>query len=303
MEQTTIIWRFTDGKQGHENQTSGLVAALGCKRVIKVFDVPVSSLPSTPRLMFQALLRRKIQAFPSEKPDLIIGAGRSTHIPMVIAKIQNGGKSVVLMRPSVPHTLFDLIVAPKHDNVPFQKNLIETNGVLNSVQFVGEKNLHSGLILIGGESSHYEWNEKDLVQQIEQITEHDQNVDWTLTTSRRTPASFLQLIQNIPVEVVPIDKTDNNWMQEQFATRGQIWVTPDSVSMVYEALSSGGTTRVFHLEPSTGTSRVRSGLDSLIKDKIVVPFDAWKQEPNLQHQSVFFNESTRVADYILEHLL
>ena len=107
-----IIWRFTDGKLGHENQTSGLVAALGLKRDSRVIDVPIASLPSSPKLLLLALFRRKISDFPSEKPDLIIGAGRATHIPMVVAKSQCGGKSIVLMRPSIPFKLFDLIVAP-----------------------------------------------------------------------------------------------------------------------------------------------------------------------------------------------
>jgi len=198
--------------------------------------------------------------------------------------------------------LFDLVVAPKHDNIPIPKNIIETNGVLNSVQFIENKNLQQGLMLIGGESSHFVWDDIAIANQITQIIECDQHVDWTLTTSRRTPESFLQLLQEVSLRIVPVEETDKDWMNEHFASSGQIWVTPDSVSMVYEALSSGAITKVFHLDPTSKGSRVRGGLDVLIENGSVVSYEQWEQNPLTQQSPVFFNEAARVADYILEHL-
>ena len=302
MGQTMIIWRFTDGKLGHENQTSGLVAAIGLKRDVTVIDVPVASLPSSSKLLLKGLFRKKTREFPTDQPDLIIGAGSATHIPMVIAKSQCGGKSVVFMRPSIPMRLFDLVVTPKHDNIPFLKNIIETNGVLNSVQFIENKNPQQGLMLIGGESSHFVWDDIAIANQITQIIECDQHVDWTLTTSRRTPESFLQQLQDVSLRIVPIEETDKDWMNAHFASSGQIWVTPDSVSMVYEALSSGAMTKVFHLDPKSKGSRVRGGLDALIENGSVLSYEQWEQDPLTQQSPVFFNEAARVADYILEHL-
>ena len=298
-----IIWRFTDGKLGHENQTDGLVAALGDRENVRVFDIQVDMLPSTRRLLLNALFRKKIKGFPAELPDLLIGAGRKTHIPMVIAKSQCGGKLVVLMRPSIPMRLFDLTVAPKHDNVPLRENVIESEGALNAVEFVENKNKNIGLMLIGGESSHYRWDDTRIANQIKQITEQETEVDWTLTTSRRTPANFLKLLREIQIEVVPFDETDNEWMARHYAQSGQIWVTPDSVSMVYEALSSGAMTNVFTLQSKKKQSRVIIGLDELINNGCVNTFDQWKLDPSIQKAPAFFNESARVADYILEQLL
>ena len=303
MEQTMIIWRFTDGKLGHENQTSGLVAALGLKRDSRVIDVPIASLPSSPKLLLLALFRRKISDFPSEKPDLIIGAGRATHIPMVVAKSQCGGKSIVLMRPSIPFKLFDLIVAPEHDSVSLNERVIESVGVLNPVQFVENKDQHKGLMLIGGESSHFVWDDARIANQILHIAEHNPQLRWTLTTSRRTPESFLQHIKEVPVEIVPVEETDQKWMQAQFASSGQAWVTPDSVSMIYESLSSGATTKIFSLEPTMRESRVRRGLEALLENDSIITFEKWKQDPTKKQTSRYFNESSRVADFILEHLL
>jgi mitochondrial fission protein ELM1 len=297
-----IIWRFTDGKLGHENQTSGLVAALGNKHEVHVIDIRVDALPSSRLLLLKALFRKKIIEFPTQQVDLLIGAGRKTHIPMVVARSQCGGKCVVLMRPSIPMGLFDLVVTPKHDHIPPRKNLVETVGGLNSVRFVKDKDPKQGLVLIGGESSHYVWDDEEIANQLKEITSRDHNVDWTLTTSRRTPETFLQLLQNVPITVVPVEQTDQQWMTEHFSKSGQIWVTPDSVSMVYEALSSGAATKVFSLKPTSKESRVRNGLDALIECGNVITFKDWTQNTSKDQKPCFFNEASRIADHILEHL-
>ena len=298
-----IIWRFTDGKLGHENQSAGLVSALRRTQKVNLIDFPVDILPSSCVLLLKSMFRSNIKEFSKPKPDLIIGAGRKTHIPMVVAKAMCGGKLVVLMRPSIPMRLFDLTVAPKHDNVPLRENVIESEGALNAVEFVENKNKNIGLMLIGGESSHYRWDDIRIANQIKQITEQEPEVDWTLTTSRRTPENFLNLLREIQIEVVPFDETDNEWMARHYAQSGQIWVTPDSVSMVYEALSSGAVTNVFTLQSKKKQSRVIIGLDELINNGCVYTFDQWKLDPSIQKAPVFFNESARVADYILEQLL
>ena len=298
-----IIWRFTDGKLGHENQSAGLVSALRRTQKVNLIDFSVDILPSSCVLLLKSMFRSNIKEFSKPKPDLIIGAGRKTHIPMVVAKAMCGGKLVVLMRPSIPMRLFDLTVAPKHDNVPLRENVIESEGALNAVEFVENKNKNIGLMLIGGESPHYRWDGTRIANQIKQITEQEPEVDWTLTTSRRTPEKLLNLLRELQLEVVPFDETDNEWMARHYAQSGQIWVTPDSVSMVYEALSSGAVTNVFTLQSKKKQSRVIIGLDELINNGCVYTFDQWKLDPSIQKAPVFFNESARVADYILEQLL
>jgi len=299
-----IIWRFTDGKLGHENQTAGLVSALrAIQGDVTVIDIPVCTLPTSGTLLFRAFFRKKIVQFPPEKPDLIIGAGHKTHIPMVVAKSQCGGKNVVLMRPSIPMGLFDLVVTPKHDNIPLRENVIETEGALNVVQFVENKNMDIGLMLIGGASPHYSWDDVGIANQIKQITDQESDVEWTLTTSRRTPEKLLNMLRDIQIKVVPFKDTNNDWIASHYAQSGQIWVTPDSVSMVYEALSSGAVTKVFYLSPSSTASRVRNGVDELIQNKALQPFDLWKNDSTIEHSSCYFNEAARIAEHIKEHLL
>ena len=100
-----------------------------------------------------------------------------------------------------------------------------------------------------------------------------------------------------------IKDTNNDWIASHYAQSGQIWVTPDSVSMVYEALSSGAVTKVFYLSPSSTASRVRNGVDELIQNKALQPFDLWKNDSTIEHSSCYFNEAERIAEHIKEHLL
>jgi len=308
MQKPMIIWRFKDGKPGHENQTTGLDAALGNTREIKVFDIPVLGLPMFPTLLLYWLVRKIPASFPTQMPDLIIGAGRKTHLPMVVAKSLCGGKTVVLMRPSLPSSLFDLIVAPEHDDVAPGQNVVEVKGVLNGVPFVDNKDTNAGLMLIGGTSSHYKWDSRGIIDQISRIVEQVPVVHWVLTTSRRTPEIFvrslLEQIESDNITVIPFEKTDHAWMMDQFNKAGQIWVTPDSVSMVYESLSSGAVVRVFAIAPVDikNQSRVVRGLNELIEQEYVSTFEQWSSDPTHASKPKQFNEADRIAKIVLEQL-
>jgi len=40
-KQAKVVWRFSDGKSGHDNQSLGLVDALQRRIPIKIYDIPV----------------------------------------------------------------------------------------------------------------------------------------------------------------------------------------------------------------------------------------------------------------------
>jgi hypothetical protein len=48
---------------------------------------------------------------------------------------------------------------------------------------------------------------------------------------------------------------------------------------------------------------VRRGLEALLKNDSIITFEKWKQDPTKKQTPRFFNESSKVADFILEHLL
>ena len=92
-----------------------------------------------------------------KNPDLIIGCGHRTHISLLAAQRAFGGKTIVLMKPSLPYSLFDLCLIPKHDNPPKKENIISSYGSLNAMNIGMKKENINGskAILIGGPSRHF----------------------------------------------------------------------------------------------------------------------------------------------------
>ena len=142
-----VVWRFADGVRGHENQSDGLIAALARRTRVSVHTV------STPRnrrieVLWRTLLAVDYRTLPN--PDLLVGTGQATHLPMLAARHRRGGHVVVLMKPSLPVAWFDLLIVPAHDHLQARPNLITTRGSLNRIRPAAEKNHHEGLILVGG---------------------------------------------------------------------------------------------------------------------------------------------------------
>ena len=123
----TVIWRFVDGKPGHEKQSAGLIQGIESIRPIEVHEIDVRFKAFFWRQVFCGL-RRETPDLP--EPDLLIGVGHRTHLPLLIARIAFGGQTVVLMRPSLPYSCFDLVFVPAHDRVRRKANVIETRGVI-----------------------------------------------------------------------------------------------------------------------------------------------------------------------------
>lgn len=295
------IWRFTDGKPGHQNQSLGLVQAL--QKQIKC-DVREWKIPSTffERWKWRRNWNGEVQGL--AKPQLIIGAGHRTHTMVLRAQRQFGGKSVVLMKPSLPLSGFDLCVIPEHDRVKMRPNVLPVRGVLNTICKSGQQAINQGLILIGGPCRHVNWSDKEVIEQIAKILESSPHVHWDLTTSRRTPDSFLKLLvdkaftQNLTV--TPVSETKPGWVAKKLDFSRQVWATSDSVSMLYESITAGASTGVLHV-PWTTDGKLRAGLDDLIQSKMVTPYSAWTSGGFLPSPAVPLAEADRVADWIIKH--
>lgn len=296
-----VIWRFTDGKPGHEKQTLGLAHALLRHRVGECHDIPAADRGT-------ALLHWLQGRFPVgtalPAPDLLLGAGHATHFALLAARRAFGGKAVLLMRPSLPLSWFDLCVIPQHDQPPTRDNVIAIRGVLNDVQTASNGAPERGLILIGGVSSHYRWDDEKVARVVTQITAATPQVAWQLTTSRRTPDSFAAALpQPLPpnLALMPHTQTGPGWLEQALGQAGQVWVTEDSVSMLYEALTAGAGVGLLRLDDPRDT-RVRRGVEQLVAEGWVTPFDAWHPGAELPRPPQAFNEAERVARHILDHV-
>ncbi len=220
-----------------------------------------------------------------------------------IAKVRaHGGRAVVLMKPSLPRRWFDLAILPRHDGVAADAHTLLSEGALNRIQPALDAVPAQGLILVGGPSAHFDWDSATVCKQINTLVERTPGMHWTLTTSRRTPTDFAaQLPVSPALDIVPHTATPPDWLPAQFARCSTAWVTPDSASMVYEALTAGAEVGVFDL-PVNPKSRIGRAVSELADAQRITRFVSWCAHGTLHPNTYPLAEADRCAAWILEWL-
>jgi len=298
-ENEIIIWRLIDGKPGHENQSLGLVNSLKSKASCNCFDIKVS-------IPLEALFNLFTSTWSLGKnlpfPDLIVCAGHATHLHALAARRAFGGKAIVLMQPSLPVSWFDLCLIPEHDAYRGRGEYLETRGVLNPIKPDGQHHQNKSLIMVGGPSKHYEWETLDLITQVYELVKQNPNIEYTLTTSRRTPKDFISAVKRIHFSnlmIVPFADTQSGWVGRMLAESASAWVTEDSVSMVYESLTANVAVGLLNLH-TRRESRVTKGVKNLVSKGLVTRFDFSGMYQNKLRPVLGFTESNRCSNWILD---
>ncbi len=291
------IWCLLDGKAGHENQQVGFAEAIQRRTPCEIHRV---SLAGWDRGVW-SLFRRDFSQFPSADPDLIFGAGHATHVPLGVLRRRFGGRTVVLMKPSLPLSCFDLCLIPDvHDLKRVPANTILTKGVLNRIVPSGNKDAAYGLVLVGGPSAHHKWSGESIFRQATEVVRNEPDRNWKIVTSRRTPDAFCELVRKQLTEaqlVLPHD-VDADWLPAELTRAATVWVSADSVSMTYEALTSGAEVGVLELERFR-SNRVTACIDTLIDSGDVVYWSRWKKTRRLNERDARFCEAERCAAELL----
>lgn len=300
MSTQTVVWRFSDGKAGHENQTQGLINAFARRTLVDSHTILI------PANVFKFLYyvfsgRFYFQLSRLPLPKYLLAAGRSTQLPMLLAHLWFGGKRIVLMRPYWPIRWFDMLIIPQHDMPKAMANILVTEGVINMVTPSVDHNQKQGIILLGGLSKHYLWDTAVIIQQIMLLIQSKPSVEWTIINSRRTPENFLVQLEAFSQQLHFVDhrQTNQSWLPQQLASAGQIWVSPDSVSMLYEALSSGAEVGCFVLQEIDANNRIVKGINDMIDRRMITSFSQWQKTRCLAMSSHQLNEAQRAADWIL----
>ncbi len=297
VKKTRTLWMIADGKPGHENQSLGLAEAIA--RIVPCEIHRISLAEVRGRI---AQIRSAVQAGVSlPPPDLIVSAGHATHVPLLLLSRKFKAPSVLLMRPSLPMQLFDLCVTPEHDfKTGYQrKKLILTRGALNRVPPPADSSRSGRMILIGGPSKLHGWDCESLLAALDKITASG---SWQLTDSRRTPAGFTdEMRKRLPhVEIFPHQETAPTWLPGKLAAAEEVWVTEDSVSMVYESLSSGANVGLLAAPRLRSGTRVLNGLEKLIDGGFITRFADWEKSPQLAAPPETLREADRCAAVIVE---
>jgi len=208
------------------------------------------------------------------------------------------------MKPGFPLAMVNGAIIPAHDRVQPGPRVFLTNGVINAITPLAEiTGKQEALILIGGPSPHYDWDDDAIAEQVSSLISHYPGWRWTISSSRRTPKALQDQLDQFPgprMTVVHPQQTHENWLSHQLAASRAVWVTPDSMSMVCEAATSGVPAGLLEL-PGRPGSRVAKGVDQLVKDGHIADWrnHAGVMAGNTSHNGVLW-EADRAARWIIQ---
>ena len=283
----------SDGKAGHRSQALGLFQAMKRQQAnatfeeVSIHDLPIFSL-------INAFFSSKKSLF-KQVPDFIFGVGSHTHFRVwLLGKIFKKAKTVILMKPNLPIAWFDYAVIPEHDGIPANSRVIVTRGALNPIRNENRHQKARILIALGGSSKRHQWNQEKVLLSVQQIVEHNPNSEIILTTSRRTPAKFIDILRQQSfaqyLQICPVEQTPQGWIFEEMQKAEAVWVTEDSVSMIYEALTAGCRVGVIAMD-RLKQDRITNSVDVLLEKKFI----ANVSDINLLPEGQLLQEADRVV--------
>ncbi|WP_308367014.1 MULTISPECIES: ELM1/GtrOC1 family putative glycosyltransferase [unclassified Microbulbifer] len=297
------IWTLRDGNRGHEKQVDGLLQGLASLQSIRSYGIDCRY--STAEKWHEWLDNRFVRGNHLPEPDLIVGAGHKTHLPLLSARNRHGGRAVVLMRPTLPASWFDYAIVPQHDRPPLLGNVIASRGVLapGSVKISTEEK-PCGLILLGGENRYFTWNSAHIVRQLNRICEARPDLHWLVADSRRTPADTRKMLAALGdrCQYVHWRDTGSDWLPRIIAAAREIWVSPDSASMLFEALNSHAAVGVLNLSPRGRCNKLLRGIRQLSECGEITPYPLWQLRGFPNQRRAPLNEHLRCAQLLLERM-
>ena len=293
-----VIWRFVDGKPGHEKQSAGLIQGIESMRPVEIHEIDVR---------FKAFYWRQIRRFIRRDapdlppPDLLVGVGHHTHLPLFLARLVCGGRSVVLMKPTLPLVLFDLLFVPEHDRVRQAANVVTTRGAICPTK-VDDKHPDTGLILLGGPSQHFKWSSRDAGEQVEAIIRESPEVAWQVCDSRRTPEGMRDYLPTTANALRHWRSLPTDFLENALAKAEYVWVSADSASMLYESLSAQARVGIIDLEPKGRRNKHARAIAELVASGHVSS-SANGFRLNRRAGAGFIPENRRCAQIVVERLL
>ena len=301
------ITAVTDGRPGHRKQTEAVLGALAELTPVNIRYRSVGcDLKSDIRQWIAAL---GAITGPGKKeaggPDIVFGTGSHTHADVLrLGTLYNAKKIICMSPPPGLSRFFDLCFIPEHDGVAPKNNFFFTVGPPNLSKDTDRHEEDRGLILVGGtDPKSHHWHSARVLEAVKAIISRASAIRWTLSTSPRTPTEMEQALKTaLPassVEVVPFSRTPKGWIEEQYAASRFVWVTADSMSMVYEAMSAGCRVGLIPVEWKRNNKFAKSE-KHLVDRGYAVSFKQWLESGLFPDRMNELNEAARCAAEILE---
>lgn len=301
-----------DGRPGHEKQTMGVISALQRRCPVEIIPIKVGPFSLLDELWqtCRLLLPKSTGGVPHPQfgtADLLIGTGSRTHLPMLLYKKKYAIPAVTCMTPIwyLRHH-FDLCFIPEHDGKHEGSNIMRTSGPPNCSMNKRKHQAECGLILLGGvDTKSHRWESRQIVGMVEKIVSAGTDKFWTISSSPRTPHDTVALVTEL-VHIHPNSQffdyqdTPPGWVEEQYEKNSVVWVTADSISMIYEAITAGCQVGIMPMHWLRKNSKFTRNEDILIQKKLVTLFSTSEQGTLVQGDNGELNEAQRCAERILQ---
>lgn len=304
-----------DGRLGHEKQTRGVIHALEKQTPLEIHYRILPSLSMASDIRSRLAYLKSFTKLGSggtsngssgPSPDLLIGTGYHTHFPLLLLKKKTGARIVTCMTPDFPlKGRMDLCCIPRHDRPSAAANVFITTGPPCTARAGNAHHPQKGLILVGGvdEKSHT-WDTTATLGQIKTIIRNYPELHWTLSSSPRTPEETLAQLETL-AKTEPMASffrskdTPPGWIEEQYNQNGTAWVTGDSISMVYEALSAGCQVGILPIRWKKKDNKFQRSIDELVRSKWANTYERWVSGEKIPAPASPLNEAARCANEIL----
>lgn len=300
---------FLEGSPGHEKQSMAVVRELEKLVQLETRLIHVQKRSTGQRILraFQFLAGMASMHPEARNADLLIGTGSQTHIDMLAAKKELHIPAVVCMAPDfIYRKSFDLCFVPRHDGIAESRNIFLTDGPPVPTPVPSKKDLNKGLILIGGPNAYScGWCNDDICGKVKTVIENESGKQWTMSTSPRTPEETSNRLRDLADHYPNLDffhfrDTPAGWVEDQYAASSTTWVTVDSMSMIYEALTAGCKVGLLPLEWKKENNKFSRSMVSLQEKGLALGFTDWLDGSNTWEHAPGFNEAKRCAEEIVK---
>jgi len=200
----------------------------------------------------------------------------------------------------------DLCFVPVHDNVQPGNNIFTTIGPPGISTDKGIHESDRGLVLIGGiDNKSHVWHSEEVFLQVRAVIEKDTLKKWIITSSRRTPEEMCVLLERYASEKPEVTffrahETPSGWIEDAYDRNESVWVTADSISMVYEALTAGCLVGIFPMKWKKQNGKFHRSEQYLLENNMVTDFEAWISGKSKMVRPKPLNEAARCAEEILK---
>ena len=201
------------------------------------------------------LKKESFDKIKNQYADIVISCGASTVGAGIFLKYENNAKGAVIMKPGLGRNRkTDLVILPRHDAPKkIRSNMVITEAAPNRIQPGHKKGSGLGL-LIGGDAKNFKLKREEVEKVINDALKiaEQMNQDIFVTTSRRTSSEVDLLLKNklanhrcCKLLVIAKETNPEGTVKKILDSSDVVIVSPESISMISEAVSSGKYVVVF----------------------------------------------------------